>query len=117
MWVSQHVENPRKQPDPERFPTSVEKLGAISSEKEHRRIFLYGELQKLHSLRSLRLQVFTIGEGIIPLETVELDAGIDVDQHVVVLAVILWRLEKSGVILDVLYGLKKTFEFAVFVRS
>lgn len=115
MWVTKHLQELREQPDPERLAASVKEFGAIGGEEQHSGILQNSEPQELHGLRDLGLQVITVGKGIIPLETIELDASVDVDQHVVVFKVILWCLEQSRVVLDALYSLEEMLQLAILV--
>lgn len=74
--------------------------------------FRNGDFQEMYSLQSICIQLFTVGEGIVPLETFEDDTGVDIDQHVVVLDPFLHSFERAWLILDPLNHLKEALELA-----
>lgn len=116
MRMADHFEDLGEQPGPQWLSTPVEECVAIDSVIEHGRRFLNCDFQKLHSLQSLGLQLFAVGEWVVPLETLQHDARIDIDQEMVVLGAVVQSLEGLGFILDSLYGLEEALQLAALIR-
>lgn len=114
--MAEHFEDLGEQPGPQRLSASVEEYVAIRGIIEHGGCFLDCDFQELHRLQRLRLQLLAVGEGIVPLETLQHDACVDVNQEMVVFGAVIQGLEGFRLILDSLDGLKESLQLAVLVR-
>lgn len=93
----------------------MEKGFAVSGMVEDGGSLLDSNLEELYGLQSFVRQPVTIGERVVPLEPLQDNTGVDVDQGMVVVHSLGGGLEAVGVILDGLDCLEQTLELASLI--
>ena len=100
--VTEHLQDPGEYPYPQGLlAAEKEGVGLGNSEQDFRGL-LDGDLQEVDGTQRLGSEMNPVGKGVVPPKAFQLDAGVDIDEHLIMSDTFLLCLQVLGLVLDLL---------------
>ena len=114
--MAQHPQDPGEYPYPQGL-LATKKVGVgLGNSEQNFRGLLDSDLQEVDSAQRLGSEMSPVGKGVVPLKTFQLDAGVDIDEHLVMSDTLLLCLQVLGLVLDLLDDADQLAELSSLVR-
>ena len=114
--MAQHLQDSREYPYPQRL-LATKKVGVrIGSSEQNFRGLLDSDLQEVDSAQRLGSEMSPVGKRVVPLKAFQLDAGVDIDEHLIMSDTFLLCLQVLGLVLDLLDDADQLAELSSLVR-